>query len=125
MSCHPERAKRASCHPERAKRVEGSARKLLALALLLTAQQLGAQIPAAEYAVRRDSLAARVKDGIVVAFGGRTPITDFGPFYQLPAFHYLTSFDEPDAALVMLVRGGRSTNTLFITPVNPRSAFYY
>ncbi|MEP7002850.1 MAG: aminopeptidase P family protein, partial [bacterium] len=113
------------CHPERAKRVEGSARNLLALSLLIIGQQLGAQIPAAEYAARRDSLAAHVKDGIVVAFGGRTPITDFGPFYQLPAFHYLTNFDEPDAALVMVVRGGRTTNTLFITPVAPRSAFYY
>ena len=86
---------------------------------------LGAQIPAAEYAARRDSLAARIKDGVVVAFGGRTPITDFGPFYQLPAFHYLTGFDEPDAAFVMVARGGHATNTIFVTPVESRSAFYY
>ena len=91
----------------------------------LSAQSLAAQIPATEYAARRDSLAARIADGIVVAFGGRTPVTDFGPFYQLPAFHYLTNFDEPDAALVLVVRGGRSASTLFITPVAPRSAFYY
>ena len=96
------------------------------LALLATAMPvlLAAQIPAAEYGARRDSLAARIKDGIVVAFGGRTPISNFGPFYQLPAFRYLTNFDEPDAALVMVVRGGRSASTLFITPVAPRSAFY-
>jgi Xaa-Pro aminopeptidase len=62
---------------------------------------------------------------VVVAFGGRTPVTDFGPFYQLPAFHYLTSFDEPDAAMVMVVRGGRGATTLFLTPVGARSAFYY
>ena len=84
-----------------------------------------AQIPASEYAARRDSLAARIGDGVVVAFGGRTPITDFGPFYQLPAFHYLTNFHEPDAAMVMMVRGGRGTTTLFLTPVDPRRAFYY
>ena len=84
-----------------------------------------AQIPASEYAARRDSLAARIGDGVVVAFGGRTPITDFGPFYQLPAFHYLTNFHEPDAAMVMVVRGGRGTTTLFLTPVDPRRAFYY
>src|SRR5207237_6389139 len=71
---------------------------------------LGAQIPAAEYAARRDSLAARIGDGVVVAFGGRTPVTDLGPFYQLPAFHYLTNFDEPDAAFVMVVRGGRQSS---------------
>src|SRR5258705_6554813 len=85
----------------------------------------GAQISAAEFAGRRDSLAARIGDGVVVAFGGRTPTTDFGPFYQLPAFHYLTNFDEPDAAMVMVVRGGRGATTLFLTPVDPRSAFYY
>ncbi|MEO8333924.1 MAG: aminopeptidase P family protein, partial [bacterium] len=86
---------------------------------------LGAQIPAGEYAARRDSLATRIGDGVVVAFGGRTPITDFGPFYQLPAFHYLTNFDEPDAALVMVVRGGKGASTLFLTPIAPRTAFYY
>ncbi len=86
---------------------------------------LGAQIPASEYAARRDSLASRIKDGVVVAFGGRTPITDFGPFYQLPAFHYLTNFDEPDAAFVMVARSGHAVSTMFITPVEPRSAFYY
>jgi len=84
-----------------------------------------AQIPASEFAARRDSLAARVKNGVVVAFGGRTPVSDFGPFYQLPAFHYLTNFDEPDAAFVMVVQNGRGTNTLFLTPVGARQAFYY
>ena len=84
----------------------------------------GAQIPASEFAARRDSLAAHVRDGVVVAFGGRTPVSDYGPFYQLPAFHYLTNFDEPDAAMVMVVRGGRASTTLFLTPIEPRSAFY-
>src|SRR5258705_9461480 len=84
-----------------------------------------AQIPASEFAARRDSLAGRVQNGVVVAFGGRTPVSDFGPFYQLPAFHYLTNFDEPDAAFVMLVQNGRGTSTLFLTPVGARKAFYY
>ena len=90
-----------------------------------SAHAAAAQIPVAEYAARRDSLAARVGEGVVVGFGGRTPITDFAPFYQLPAFHYLTDFDEPDAALVMVVRGGRGATTLFLTPVGARKAFYY
>ena len=89
------------------------------------AQPARAQIPAGEYAARRDSLAARIGNGVVIAFGGRTPVTDFGPFYQLPAFHYLTNFDEPDAAMVMVVRDGRGETTLFLTPVGARSAFYY
>ena len=100
-------------------------RHSVALFALTLPTLLGAQIPAAEFAARRDSLAVRVRDGVVVAFGGRNPVSDYGPFYQLPAFHYLTNFDEPDAALVMVVRGGRTSTTMFITPVEARSAFYY
>jgi Xaa-Pro aminopeptidase len=92
---------------------------------LVLATSLSAQIPAAEFAARRDSLAARIDNGVVVAFGGRTLVHDFGTFFQLPAFHYLTSFDEPDAAFVMVVRGKRAVSTLFVSPINARTAFYY
>src|SRR3954468_24826410 len=100
---------------------------LAILAALAPARSAHAQtsISPAEFAARRDSLAARVGDGVVIAFGGRTPVTDFGPFYQLPAFHYLTNFDEPDAAFVMVVRGGHGAATLFLMPIEPRSAMYY
>lgn len=98
---------------------------IAAVSLLAPVGAAGAQISAAEFGARRDSLAARVGSGVVVAFGGRTPVSDFGPFYQLPAFHYLTNFDEPDAAFVMVVNGGRATSTIFIMPVDPRVAFYY
>ena len=84
-----------------------------------------AQIPTSEYAARRDSLAARVRDGVVIGFGGRTPVHDFSAFYQIPAFRYLTRYDEPDAAFVMVARNGRGTSTLFLTPVSARKAFYY
>jgi Xaa-Pro aminopeptidase len=96
--------------------------------LLLAAAAAQSQIPPAEFAARRDSLAARIDSGVVLAFGGRTPVSDFGPFFQLPAFHYLTSFDEPDAALVLVVRNGRIVpggGLLFVTPAEPRSALYY
>ena len=98
----------------------------LALALVCSAATgARAQITSSEYAARRDSLAARLDSGIVVAFGERTPITDFGPFYQLASFRYLTGYQQPDAAFVMVVRGGRQVTTLFTTPVNPHLAFYY
>src|SRR5678810_969223 len=99
--------------------------KTFSIAALALAQVAAAQIPQREFATRRDSLAKRIDSGVVVAFGGRTPVTDFGPFHQIPAFHYLTNFDEPDAAFVMVVRGGVGTSTLFVTPAEPRSAFYY
>jgi Xaa-Pro aminopeptidase len=95
-----------------------------AIALAL-APRAKAQITEREFAARREALAKKVDSGFVIAFGGRTPITDFGPFHQLPAFHYLTDFDEPDAAMVMVVRRGVGTTTLFLTPAEPRMAFYY
>jgi Xaa-Pro aminopeptidase len=89
------------------------------------AMSAGAQIPASEFAARRDSLAARIDSGVVVAYGGRTLVHDFGTFFQLPAFHYLTNFDEPDAAFVMVVRQKKGQSTLFLSPINARTAFYY
>lgn len=97
----------------------------VAVAVAMAAAPARAQITASEYAARRDSLAARIGDGVVLAFGGRTPVTDFGTFFQLPSFHYLTGYDEPDAAFVLVARGGRGAATLFVSPVDPRRAFYY
>ena len=99
-------------------------RLLLALLLWITAVPAAAQsIPAGEYAARRDSLAARLDSGVVVAFGGRNPVTP-ERFVQLPAFRYLTGFLEPDAALVMVVRGGEDSATLFTSARDPRRALY-
>lgn len=101
-------------------------RQLLLLALLAAPVAARAQdIPPAEFAARRDSLAARVENGVVVAYGGRTLVHDFHTFFQLPAFRYLTNVDEPDAALVMVVRNGRGTSTLFLAPIDPRMGIYY
>jgi Xaa-Pro aminopeptidase len=97
----------------------------VAAAMLVAASPAGAQITGAEYAARRDSLAARVGTGVVLAFGGRTPVTDFGAFHQLPAFQYLTGYEEADAAFVMTVRDGKGTGMLFTMPIEPRRAFYY
>jgi Xaa-Pro aminopeptidase len=100
--------------------------RLLSLLLLTlaTPPTLVAQsIPTSENAVRRDSLAARLDSGVVVAFGGRSPVTP-DRFVQLPAFRYLTGFLEPDAALVMVVRGGKPSATLYTSARDPRRALY-
>ncbi|MEP6764008.1 MAG: aminopeptidase P N-terminal domain-containing protein [Gemmatimonadaceae bacterium] len=103
----------------------------LALGFVVGAGALGAQsaapaaIAPAEYAARRDSLAARIDSGVVLAFGGRTLVHDFSTFYQLTAFHYLTNLDEPDAAFVMVVHKRRGQSTLYLTPLDGRTAFYY
>lgn len=98
---------------------------MAALLCSLGALPLPGQIPAEEYAARRDSLAARIGTGVVIAFGARTPVTDFGPPTQLPAFHYLTNYDESDAAFVLVVRKGAGAALLFTTPVEPRRSLYY
>lgn len=93
--------------------------------LLGLASAAAAQITPAEYSARRDSLAAQINSGIVIAMGGRTLVNDFGRFFQLPAFHYLTGYDDPDAAMVIVVRDRQPSTTLFVTKLDPRTAFYY
>jgi len=94
-----------------------------ALALLLPAAGAAQSISTAEYASRRDSLAARIGNGVVVAFGARNPV-GFARPTQLPAFRYLTGFMEPDAAFVMVVRQGKPSPTLFTEARDPRRALY-
>ena len=82
--------------------------------------------PEQEFAARRDSLAKRIDSGVVVAFGGRTPVTDFGPFLPAPG----VSLPHQLRRARRRVRDGRAhtasaTSTLFLTPADPRSAFYY
>ena len=94
---------------------------LLPLALAVAVPVAAQSIPTAEYAARRDSLAARLDSGVVVAFGGRTPVTP-ERFVQLPAFRYLTGILEPDAALLVVVRDGRPRATLYTSARDPRRA---
>ncbi len=97
---------------------------LCSLLAMLLAPTLAAQsIPAAEYAARRDSLAARLRNGVVVAFGAPAPTGVFRPA-QLPAFRYLTGFMEPDAALVLVIHGGRASGAMYTQARDPRRALY-
>ncbi len=89
------------------------------------AAQAARDIPLAEFGARREALAARIDSGVVLAFGGRTLVHDFNTFFQLPAFRYLTNLDEPDAAFVMVVRGKKGVSTVYLTPLDARTAFYY
>ena len=92
--------------------------------LTVVAVELSAQIPVTEYAARRDSLAARVGDGAVLAFGRREPVNHWPPFYQNPHFRYLTGFLESNAAFVMTRTKGRTESTLFVEKPNARTALY-
>ena len=80
-------------------------------------------IPSSEYAARRDSLAAHIDSGVVIAFGAPDEVGS-GRWSQLPAFRYLTGFLEPNAAFILVKRGGTATSTLFTTSRDPRRALY-
>ena len=87
-----------------------------ALFLVLLSTGANAQIPTSEFAARRDSLAARIGNGVLIAFGAREPVDDMGLFRQLPGFAYLTGFHEVDAALLMTVRNGRVADAALYAP---------
>ena len=99
-------------------------RTLMVVVSLTLASPLVGQISTGEYASRREALASRVGDGVVIAFGGRAPVRSWPPFFQLPAFRYLTGFLESDAAFVMATTNGNVTSTLFVTRPNARTALY-
>ena len=80
-------------------------------------------ISPAEYAARRDSLAAHIDSGVVIGFGAPEPVR-IGKWSQLPAFSYLTGFEEPNAAFVLVKQGGRVTGMLFTASRDPRRALY-
>src|SRR5215213_478436 len=94
---------------------------IAASALISIATTAAAQIPNSEYAARRNALAQRVQNGLVVALGSPEPEEDFIAFNQNSNFRYLTGFLEPEAALVMVVRNGAVTGTpmLFVQPSDP------
>jgi Xaa-Pro aminopeptidase len=96
----------------------------LAAALVLSTP-LVAQIPMTEYAARRDTVAARLGDGVLLAFGVPEPATDAAEARQLPSFAYLTGYERFNAAFVMVVRGGRAVDQLLFEPrIDPRRALY-
>jgi Xaa-Pro aminopeptidase len=97
---------------------------LCGLFVLSLTSGLGAQgITPAEYAARRDSLAAHIDSGVVIAFGAPEPVR-IGKWTQLPAFNYLTGFLEPNAAFLLVKRSGRIAGTLFTASRDPRRALY-
>jgi Xaa-Pro aminopeptidase len=97
---------------------------LLGLLVFWRAPDLPAQdISLAEYAARRDSLASHLDSGVVIAFGMPEP-TGIRRETQLPAFRYLTGFLEPNAAFMLVKRGGTLTGTLYTASRDPRRALY-
>ena len=94
------------------------------LALVTAAPAARAQIPAAEYAARRDSLAARMGPGVLLAFGAPDFVGHHFEMRQLPAFDYLTGFREADAVFVMVTGDAGPRGTLFTHTPTVRTQLY-
>ncbi len=98
--------------------------QLLPFCVALGLQPLAAQIPAAEYAGRREALVAQIDSGVVFAAGAREPVVHYPSFYQLPGFRYLTGYLDPDASLVLVKRAGGRAGVLLVPPTDLRRALY-
>jgi Xaa-Pro aminopeptidase len=59
-------------------------------------------VPKAEYRARRVALADKMHGGVAVLFAAEEPILDFMPYRQEEDFYYLTGWNEPGAALVIM-----------------------
>ena len=93
----------------------------LAVFAVFAVQTLEAQIPQSEYAARRAAVVKGLPNGLVIALGAQPPEADYINFFQSSNFNYLTGFEEPDAALVMVVENGaiKGQPILFVPPKDP------
>ncbi len=90
-----------------------------AVVLAASAGSLAAQIAQSEFAARRAALASALPDGVILILGAGEPNPDFIPFHQHPQFRYLTGFDEPGSALVIVKVGDSRRELLFVRPKDP------
>jgi Xaa-Pro aminopeptidase len=58
--------------------------------------------PASIYHARRAALAAKLQGGVAVLFAAEEPQIDFMPYRQDENFYYLTGWNEPGAALLIV-----------------------
>jgi len=74
------------------------------------------------YRARRAEFAARMGEGVAVLFA--TPVARRNndvehPYRQSSDLYYLSGFDEPESALVIVVDSAGARSTLFVRPRNP------
>jgi Xaa-Pro aminopeptidase len=58
--------------------------------------------PSSAYRARREALGAKLQDGVAVLFAAPEPVLDFMPYRQDSDFYYMTGWNEPGAALMVV-----------------------
>jgi Xaa-Pro aminopeptidase len=83
--------------------------------------------PANAYHARRVALGSKLRGGIAVLFAAPEPVLDFMPYRQDSDFYYLTGWNEPGAALMVIGPNGESQSykeILFLPTRNQRTEVY-
>jgi Xaa-Pro aminopeptidase len=86
--------------------------------------------PVEAYRARRVALAQKLNGGVAVLFAGEEPLLDFMPYRQDADFYYLTGWNEPGAALMIVADAPRAAQprayreVLFLPTRNPRMEKY-
>jgi len=83
--------------------------------------------PASAYHARREALAAKLHGGVALLFAAPEPILDFMPYRQDSDFYYLTGWNEPGAALMVVCGNGSSQGykeILFLPTRNLHTELY-
>ncbi len=58
--------------------------------------------PASAYHARREALGVKLQGGVAILFAAPEPVLDFMPYRQDSDFYYLTGWNEPGAALMVI-----------------------
>src|SRR5579859_5747199 len=89
-----------------------SLRVALVLALIAPAIHALETQPMATYHSRRVALSQNLQGGAAILFAAEEPLLDFMPYRQDEDFYYLTGWNEPGAALVIIGPGPEKTTRL-------------
>ena len=96
------------------------------IACILSAHSLEKQ-PASAYHARRAALGVSLRGGVALLFAAPEPVLDFMPYRQDSDFYYLTGWNEPGAALMVIGAGDSAQpykEILFLPTRNLRIELY-
>jgi len=75
---------------------------LLLTTFALPASQALEKQPSSDYHARRVALGTALHGGVAILFAAEEPVLDFDPYRQDSDFYYLTGWNEPGAALLIV-----------------------
>jgi Xaa-Pro aminopeptidase len=82
--------------------VNNRVRILVTLLSVCTVSHALDSVPKAEYRQRRVALAAKIQSGVAILFANEEPTMEYQDYRQDEDFYYLTGWNEPGAAMVVI-----------------------